>query len=513
MTRLDRSRTGWPARWTTATGPSSRGWSPRRWTTRCGTDDAPAALELDLSSLRFLDVAGAVGLVHAAEEFPEAHRLSLTGVRPGVLRALDRCGAPFAAQLDVTAHLGVSHGFRCPATQGGRGARVPPPDRAPTAHPAASRPRRLDHRSRVAPNRHNLARRGQQSHAQQNSGSRRGDGPLPGSVPDEGRMRVETTRTAGAVRLRHAVGVTASADDVVARAAPFVAAARGRDEPVALAVAPRPRGRSPPCRPPTDCPAAPPRRSCRCPSRTGRTTRARPSPPGGPESCARSPAGRGGVTVIVEHDPDLDGLDGGFWTELDAALNVALADVAATVLCLYPQLPLHLEVADGARRNHPLVLVDGALRHNPEHRGAREVLADRGGVPAPALLGPPDQRMGFDTWQLVEVRDTVARAAHAAGCDRDRVADLVLAVNEVATNAVEHGSGDAHLALWTGPGSRELLCEVHDGGRLLDPLPGLRAPHPSDPRGRGLWIARQLCDLLHVWGDHAGTHVRIRALP
>ena len=104
------------------------------------SDDAPAALELDLSSLRFLDVAGAVGLVHAAEEFPEAHRLSLTGVRPGVLRALDRCGAPFAAQLDVTAHLGVSPGFRCPATQGGRGARVPPPDRAPTAHPAASRP-------------------------------------------------------------------------------------------------------------------------------------------------------------------------------------------------------------------------------------------------------------------------------------------------------------------------------------------------------------------------------------
>ena len=85
--------------------------------------------------------------------------------------------------------------------------------------------------------------------------------------------------------------------------------------------------------------------------------------------------------------------------------------------------------------------------------------------------------MGFDTWQLVEVRDTVARAAHAAGCDRDRVADLVLAVNEVATNAVEHGSGDAHVALWTGPGSRELLCEVHDGGRLLDLLPG-RGPAP-----------------------------------
>ncbi|TQM45473.1 MEDS domain-containing protein [Pseudonocardia cypriaca] len=63
--------------------------------------DAPADITLDMSSLRFLDVAGAVGLVHAAEEFPNAHRLVLTGVRPNVQRVLDRCGAPFATQLVV----------------------------------------------------------------------------------------------------------------------------------------------------------------------------------------------------------------------------------------------------------------------------------------------------------------------------------------------------------------------------------------------------------------------------
>ena len=34
------------------------------------TDSAPAALDLDLSSLRFLDIAGAVGLVHAARSSP-----------------------------------------------------------------------------------------------------------------------------------------------------------------------------------------------------------------------------------------------------------------------------------------------------------------------------------------------------------------------------------------------------------------------------------------------------------
>lgn len=64
-------------------------------------------ITIDLSSLRFLDVAGAVSLVHAAEEFPSTHRLVLTGVRPGVLRLLDRCGAPFAEQLRVEPRMPV----------------------------------------------------------------------------------------------------------------------------------------------------------------------------------------------------------------------------------------------------------------------------------------------------------------------------------------------------------------------------------------------------------------------
>ena len=42
--------------------------------------------------------------VHAAEEFPSTHRLRLVGVRPRILRLLERCGAPFAAQLVVEAH-------------------------------------------------------------------------------------------------------------------------------------------------------------------------------------------------------------------------------------------------------------------------------------------------------------------------------------------------------------------------------------------------------------------------
>ncbi len=62
---------------------------------------ASTDIELNLASLRFLDVTAAVSLVHAAEEFPSTHRLVLVDVTPRVGRVLDRCGAPFAAQLLV----------------------------------------------------------------------------------------------------------------------------------------------------------------------------------------------------------------------------------------------------------------------------------------------------------------------------------------------------------------------------------------------------------------------------
>lgn len=62
---------------------------------------APPTVTVDLSSLRYVDVAGALGIVHAAEHFPSTHRLVLFGARPRVQRVLDRCGAPFASQLDL----------------------------------------------------------------------------------------------------------------------------------------------------------------------------------------------------------------------------------------------------------------------------------------------------------------------------------------------------------------------------------------------------------------------------
>ena len=86
--------------------------------------------------------------------------------------------------------------------------------------------------------------------------------------------------------------------------------------------------------------------------------------------------------------------------------------------------------------------------------------------------------------------------------------NLALAVHELATNSVVHGSGPAALWYWEEPGA--IVVEVHDAGFIGDPLVGRRVPDPMQEDGRGVWIANQLCDLVQIRSNKAGTQVRIR---
>lgn len=220
--------------------------------------------------------------------------------------------------------------------------------------------------------------------------------------------------------------------------------------------------------------------------------------------------GTGPVTLISEHCSRFDGPDGRFWNELEAAINTAMADIPLVLTCFYPDMPLHQSILDGVQRNHRALLVDGSLRPNAEYRPPQEALTE---IPAaaPVLLGPPDLRLALDVGRLSEVRAEIEKAMLAAGYRRDRAEDVVFAVNEVTTNAVQHGTAPAEVHLWTAGGA--CVFEVHDSGELGDPLPGVRPPHRGQQQGWGVWIARQTCDALHVWRDDVGTHVRVHAGP
>jgi anti-sigma regulatory factor (Ser/Thr protein kinase) len=50
---------------------------------------------------------------------------------------------------------------------------------------------------------------------------------------------------------------------------------------------------------------------------------------------------------------------------------------------------------------------------------------------------------------------------------------------------------------------------VTDRGYITDPVVGRRAPKPMQDRGRGLWIANQVCDLVQIRSSDRGTTVRL----
>ena len=109
---------------------------------------------------------------------------------------------------------------------------------------------------------------------------------------------------------------------------------------------------------------------------------------------------------------------------------------------------------------------------------------------------------GPDDLPLVRaaVRDTIADFAPS------RATDIVLAVHEVAINAIVHGGGRGHLRVERA--GDDLVFHVKDGNGTLT-RPEVMAPDPEAPRGRGLWLAERLADLLHIDTRPGATSVRL----
>lgn len=114
----------------------------------------------------------------------------------------------------------------------------------------------------------------------------------------------------------------------------------------------------------------------------------------------------------------------------------------------------------------------------------------------------------FGRSELARARELVAREAEEANLSSGRCTDLVIAVNELATNSIRHGGGGGKLCVWREYGA--LVVEVQDGGRIEQSLLGRIRPAPLAGRGRGLWMARQLCDLVQIRSGPEGTDVRLR---
>jgi len=187
-------------------------------------------------------------------------------------------------------------------------------------------------------------------------------------------------------------------------------------------------------------------------------------------------------------------------------LEQAFADGPSwRLLCPYDLDALDAETIEAARCTHRAENHEGVSRRNSAYRPLHGAQSPFGG----SLPSPPAEReeLAFTAHGLGTIRSLVAQQGARAGLAEISREDLVLAVNELATNSVQYGGAGGTLRIWREPGA--LVCEVHDRGFIRDPLVG-RLPPPVDQYGgRGLWLVNQLCDLAQIRSSPDGTVVRV----
>jgi anti-sigma regulatory factor (Ser/Thr protein kinase) len=177
-------------------------------------------------------------------------------------------------------------------------------------------------------------------------------------------------------------------------------------------------------------------------------------------------------------------------------INTAFEGRRGTLMCTYNASSLADHVLEDARRTHPVV-IDGAKRMASEWYTDPAGLIDAYNVPLP----PPPvtaEEHNFSVGTLAHMRKLVS--AYATWLRREQIEDLVLAVNELATNSILHASGRGVLRMWREGDT--VVCEVSDSGRGFPPsFTGLS--------GFGIVMVNLLCDLVRTHTSHSGTTVRV----
>jgi anti-sigma regulatory factor (Ser/Thr protein kinase) len=187
----------------------------------------------------------------------------------------------------------------------------------------------------------------------------------------------------------------------------------------------------------------------------------------------------------------------------EALLNHALAGSDARILCPYDAEHLDAPVLEGAALTHPRVRDAAGSRPSERYEDPLgSSLSERW------PLDDPNEPMSEHIFagDLRSLRHAVVADPSLEGLTRERRDDVVLVVNEAATNAVRHGDGRCTARLWRDGNS--VISEV----RFETPVPvlaGRRRPRPDALSGRGMWLINQVCDLVELRTGEAGTTLRM----
>ncbi|WP_104530540.1 sensor histidine kinase [Blastococcus saxobsidens] len=215
------------------------------------------------------------------------------------------------------------------------------------------------------------------------------------------------------------------------------------------------------------------------------------------------------VRVVGEVDFGTTEADWHEWQRYESVINDAFAPFPLWGLCVFDAERLPRPLLDTARHTHPQLRSREGLTPNQEYVDPERYLATLP-VPAEPLEGTVPALAVEDVADFTGLRHAVRRLLAGVDGPADHVEDFLLAVDEMASNALRHGRAPVALRLWTAPGT--LVCTISDSGRgWTDPFAGYGPAHGADlsAGGMGLWLARQLCDHVALRRDGSGASVRL----
>ena len=192
------------------------------------------------------------------------------------------------------------------------------------------------------------------------------------------------------------------------------------------------------------------------------------------------------------------------WRRFESYANLHFDGWPYRSLCAYDHGVLGAAVCAEAACTHPLLQRD-RVTPSPDYRDPGAFVAScTRSVPAPA----PEVRLALGSpGDLGAARRAIADWARRRAVPPPALERLVLAMTELASNALRHGGGAA--AVDVGRRNGTVLLDVADrGAGDLDPLAPYRPPPPDVVGGWGLWVVAAVCDEVQVVPGPGGTRVR-----
>jgi anti-sigma regulatory factor (Ser/Thr protein kinase) len=196
------------------------------------------------------------------------------------------------------------------------------------------------------------------------------------------------------------------------------------------------------------------------------------------------------------------------YVKYEAMANEVYTCYRCSITCIWHSRRHSPSIIDEVRKVHQSELGPGGVVDNPGYVAPGDYLRERSQAALAAV--PPVTDIDITVWHPEEVaacRAAIARWAALRHFIPAAVRQVVAATSEVVANGLRHGRPPVRARAWRQDAM--LIVDVEDhGGRSIPADAGYRPPvSPAD--SAGLWVARQLADVLVTHAGNGLTTVRM----